>query len=95
MHTKLGYQYGRIPWGDADITCLVDENGLCKFCLQELCSKVCVCVGVWVCVCVCVGVCVCVLDGNPHCSLSLDLTDNFLPNSRCSTLMLNQMCLTS
>ena len=36
----LGYQYGRVPWGDADITCLVDENGTPKFCLQELCGKV-------------------------------------------------------
>lgn len=35
-----GYQYGRIPWGDADVTCLVDETGTPKFCLPELCSKV-------------------------------------------------------
>ena len=31
-----GYQYGRIPWADADITVLVDEKGIPKFCLQEL-----------------------------------------------------------
>ena len=37
-----GYQYGRIPWADADITVLVDERGVPKFCLQELCIKVCV-----------------------------------------------------
>jgi len=35
-----GYQYGRIPWADADIMVLVDERGVPKFCLQELCSKV-------------------------------------------------------
>lgn len=34
------YQYGRIPWGDADVTCLVDETGTPRFCLPELCSKV-------------------------------------------------------
>ena len=35
-----GYQYGRIPWADADVTVLVDEKGVSRFCLQELCSKV-------------------------------------------------------
>ena len=37
-----GYQYGRIPWGDADVTCLVNEKGTPKFCLPELCNKVCI-----------------------------------------------------
>jgi len=37
-----GYQYGRIPWNDADVTCVVDNRGVAKFCLNELCSKVCV-----------------------------------------------------
>ena len=35
-----GYQYGRIPWADVDIMVLVDERGVPKFCLLELCSKV-------------------------------------------------------
>ncbi len=30
-----------MAWGEADITCLVDEKGVVKVCLQELCSKVC------------------------------------------------------
>ena len=42
-----GYQYGRIPWGDADVTCLVNEAGTPLFCLPELCSKVCMCMCVW------------------------------------------------
>ena len=37
---NTGYQYGRIPWADADITVLVDEKGVPKFCLQELSAKV-------------------------------------------------------
>lgn len=39
-HLYAGYQYGHIPWADADITVLVDERGVPKFCLQELASKV-------------------------------------------------------
>ena len=37
---STGYQYGHIPWADADITVLVDERGGVKFCLQEICAKV-------------------------------------------------------
>jgi len=36
----LSYQCGRIPWADVDIMVLVEERGVPKFCLQELCSKV-------------------------------------------------------
>ena len=35
-----GYQCGRIPWADVDIMVLVEERGVPKFCLLELCSKV-------------------------------------------------------
>ena len=38
-----GYQYGHIPWADADVTVLVDERGVPKFCLQELSTKVYTC----------------------------------------------------
>ena len=31
---------GRIPWADVDIMVLVEERGVPKFCLLELCSKV-------------------------------------------------------
>ena len=34
------HQYGRTPWADTDIMVLVDERGVPKFCLLELCSKV-------------------------------------------------------
>ncbi|CAI8056730.1 hypothetical protein GBAR_LOCUS30905 [Geodia barretti] len=37
---QAGYRYGHIPWADADITVLVDEKGVTKFCLQELIAKV-------------------------------------------------------
>ena len=37
----VGYQYGRIPWNEADITCIVDNKSVAKFCLNELCTKVC------------------------------------------------------
>ena len=39
-----GYQYGHIPWADADVTVLVDERGVPKFCLQELSTKVYTCI---------------------------------------------------
>ena len=40
LSLSAGYQYGRVAWGEADITCLVDDRGVVKVCLQELCSKV-------------------------------------------------------
>ena len=40
LYIHSGYRYGRIPWADADITVLVDEKGVPKFCLQELVTKV-------------------------------------------------------
>ena len=43
IHLCAGYKYGHIPWADADITVLVDERGVPKFCLQELSTKVCTC----------------------------------------------------
>ena len=36
----VGYQYGRIPWGDADIAVLIDTKGTPKLCLHELHMKV-------------------------------------------------------
>jgi hypothetical protein len=36
----LGYQYGKIPWNDADLALLITSVGTPKFCLQEVCNKV-------------------------------------------------------
>lgn len=30
----VGYQYGKIPWSDADLALLITTTGIPKFCLQ-------------------------------------------------------------
>lgn len=40
MHALVGYQYGRVPWANAEVAVLVDEKGVLRFCLHELCTRV-------------------------------------------------------
>lgn len=35
-----GYQYGRVPWANTEVAVLVDEKGILRFCLHELCTRV-------------------------------------------------------
>ena len=36
----VGYQYGRVPWANTEVAVLVDEKGVLRFCLHELCTRV-------------------------------------------------------
>ena len=35
-----GYQYGRVPWANTEVAVLLDEKGVLRFCLHELCTRV-------------------------------------------------------